>query len=59
MDEKCLHDDSLTTNLAYPYEYLNLDNFQEPLNLTKEDFLSTLKLETPPDEEINRTQEKI
>ena len=59
MDEKCLHDDLLTTNWAYPYEYLNLDNFQKPLNLTKEDLWSTLKQETPPDEAINRTQEKI
>ena len=32
-------------------------NVQEQLNLTKEDLWSTLKQETPPDEEINRTQE--
>ena len=45
--------------LAYSYEFLKLGNFQEPLNLTKEDFWSTLKQTTPPDEEINRTQETI
>ena len=45
--------------LAYPYEYVNFGNFQEPLDLTKEDFWSTLKQTTPPDEEKNRTQEII
>ena len=40
-------------------EPLTLINFQEPLNLTKEDFWSTLKQTTPPDEESNRTQETI
>ena len=45
--------------MAYPYECLTLNNFHQPLNLTKEDFWSTLKQETPPDEEINRTQEII
>ena len=43
--------------MAYPYEYLSHNNFQEPLNLTKEDLWSTLKQTTPPDEEINRKQE--
>ena len=33
-----------------------LSEFQEPLNLTKEGFWSTLKRETP---QINRTQECI
>ena len=45
--------------LAYPYEYLTLTNFQEPLNLTKEDFWSSLKQSYPSDEEINRTLEII
>ena len=45
--------------LTYPYEYVILDHFQEPIYLTKEDFCSTLKQETPPDEEINRTQDII
>ena len=49
--------------LAYPYEYfmqsdsVTHTNFQESLNLTKEDFWSTLKQTTPPEEEINRIQE--
>ena len=38
-----MSDDLFKKKLAYPYEYLNLDNFQEPLNLTKEDYWSTLK----------------
>ena len=46
----------LKKKLAYPYEYLNLSNIQEPLNLAKEGFWSTLKQEISPDEEINRTQ---
>ena len=59
MVENGFTDELFKKNLAYPYEYLNLGNFQEPLNLTKEDFWSTLKQTTPPDEEINRTQEII
>ena len=50
-------DELFKKKLAYPYDYFNLSDFQEPLNLTKEDFRSTLKQETPSDEEINRTQE--
>ena len=59
MDENGLDDELFKKKLAYPYEYLNLSNMQEPLNLTKEDFWSTLIQTTPPDEEINRTQEII
>ena len=59
MDENGLDDELFKKKLAYPYKYLNLSNIQEPLNLTKEDFWSTLKQTTPPDEEINRTQEII
>ena len=51
MHENRLDDESLKKKLAYPYECFLLGNFQEPLNLTKEDFWSTLKQETPPDEE--------
>ena len=59
MDENGFTDELFKKKLAYPYEYLrqsdsvNLGNFQEPLNLTKEDFWSTLKQTTPPDEEID------
>ena len=59
MDSNNFEDETLKKKLAYPYEHFNLNNFQETLNLTKEDFWSTLKQETPPDEEINRTQESI
>ena len=59
MDENGLDDELFKKKLAYGYEYFTLDNIQEPLNLTKEDFWSTLKQTTPPNEEINRTQEII
>ena len=59
MDENGLDDELFKKKLAYPYEYLNLSNIQEPLNLSPEDFWSTLKQTTPSLEEINRTQEII
>ena len=33
-----MSDDLFKKKFAYPYEYLNLDNFDKPLNLTKEDY---------------------
>ena len=54
-----MSDDLFKKKLAYPYEYLNLDNFQEPLNLTKEDYWSTLTQSYPSDDDIKRTQELI
>ena len=54
-----MSDELFKKKLAYPYEYFTHNNFQEPLNLSPEDFWSTLKQTTPPDEEINRTQESI
>ena len=59
MDSNNFGDELFKKKLAYPYEYLTHSNFNEPLNLTKEVFWSTLKQTTPPDEEINRTQEII
>ena len=59
MDENGLDDELFKKKLAYPYEYLNLSNIQEPLNLSPEDFWSILKQTTPSLEEINRTQEII
>ena len=59
MDENGLDDELFMKKLSYFYEYVNLGNFEEPLNLTKEDFWSILKQTTPPDEEISRTQEII
>ena len=56
MDENGFMEELFNKKLAYPYEYLNLDNFQEPLNLKNEDFWSTLKQAYPSDEEIKRTQ---
>ena len=54
-----MSDDLFKKKLAYPYEYLNLDNFQEPLNLTKEDYWSTLTQSYPSDDDIKRTQDLI
>ena len=54
-----MSDDLFKKKLAYPYEYLNLDNFQEPLNLTKEDYWSTLTQSYPSDDDIKRIQELI
>ena len=54
-----MSDELYKKKLAYPYEYFIHNNFQEPLNLSPEDFLSTLKQTAPPDEEIYRTQEII
>ena len=45
--------------MANLYEYFNPNNIWEPLDLTKEDFWSTLKQTTPSLEETNRTQEII
>ena len=59
MDENGFKDKVFKKKLAYPYEYLNLDNFQEPLNLTKEDYWSTLTQSYPSDDDIKRTQELI
>ena len=54
-----MSDDLFKKKLAYPYEYLNLDNFDKPLNLTKEDYWSTLTQSYPSDDDIKRTQELI
>ena len=54
-----MSDDLFKKKLAYPYEYLNLDNFKEPINLTEEDYWSTLTQSYPSDDDIKRTQELI
>ena len=59
MDENGFIDELFKKKLAYPYEYLNLDNFQEPLKLTKEKYWSTLTQSYPSDDDIKRTQELI
>ena len=43
MDENGLDDELFKKKFAYPYEYLNLSNIQEPLNLSPEDFLVNTK----------------
>ena len=59
MDENGFIDKLFKKKLAYPYEYFNLDNFDKPLNLTKEEYWSTLTQSYPSDDEIKRTQELI
>ena len=59
MNNEGLIDDLFKKKLAYPYEKFNLNNFPEPLNLTKEDYWSTLKQSYPCDDVIKRTQELI
>ena len=54
-----LIDDLFKKKLAYPYEKFNLIKFQEPLNLTKEDYWSTLTQSYPCDDDIKRTQQLI
>ena len=62
-EENGFTDELFKKKLVYPYEKFTLIKFQESrsftLNLTKEHFWTTLKQTTPPDEEINRTQEII
>ena len=52
-------DDLLKTKLAYSYEKFNLENMSQPLNLTKEDYWSTLTQSYPKDDDIKRTQDLI
>ena len=59
MDTNGFNDELFKQKLAYPYEKFNLENFDKPLNLTKEDFFSTLNQSYPSDEEISRTKEII
>ena len=59
MDSEGLIDDLFKKKLAYPYEKFNLNNFQEPLNLTKEDYWSTLTQSYRCDDDIKRTQQLI
>ena len=54
-----MSDDLLKKKLAYPCEKFNLNNFQEPLNLTKEDYWSTLTQSYPSDDDIKRTRQLI
>ena len=59
MNSEGLIDDLFKKKLAYPYEKFTLNNFQQPLNLTKEDYWSTLTQSYPCDDDIKRTQQLI
>ena len=54
-----LTDDLFKKKLAYPYEKFDLNNLHEPLNLTKEDYWSTLTQSYPCDDDLKRTQQLI
>ena len=58
MNKNELDDPSFKQKIAYPYEYFNTKNFNEPLNL-KNDFFSTLNQGCPNDCDIERTNEII
>ena len=59
MDSEGLTDSLFKKKLAYPYEKFNLENMSQPLNLTKEDYWSTITQSYPNDDDIKRTQELI
>ena len=59
MNSEGLIDDLFRKKLAYPYGKFNLNNFQESLNLTKQDCWSTLTQSYPCDDDIKRTQHII
>ena len=59
MQNEGLTDDFSKKKLAYPYEKFNLNNLHEPLNLTKEDYWSTLTQSHPCEDDIKRTQQLI
>ena len=64
MDSEGLTDSLFKKKLAYPYEKFKLEtiqhaNLSQPVNLTKEDYWSTLTQSYPSDDDIKRTQELI
>ena len=59
MNSEGLIDDLFQKKLPSPYEKFNLNNFQEPLNLTKGDYWSTLTQSYPCDDDMKRTQQLI
>ena len=69
MQNEGLTDDLFKKKLAYPYEKFNLNNLREAthkatheplnLNLTKEDYWSTLNQSYPCEDDIKRTQQLI
>ena len=59
MNSEGLIDGLFEKKLAFPYEKFNLNKFQEPISLTKEDLWSTLTQSYPCDDDIKRTQHLI
>ena len=64
MNSEGLIDDLFRKKLAYPYAKINLENMsaklpQQPLNLTREDYWSTLTQSYPCDDDNERTQQLI
>ena len=59
MQNEGLTDNLFKRKLAYPYENINVNNLHEPLNLTKEDYLSTLTQSCPCEDDIKRPQQLI
>ena len=64
MDSEGLTDSLFKKKLAYPYEKFNIekisiDSLSQPLNLTKEDYSSTLTQSYTCDDDIKRTQQLI
>ena len=64
MNSEGLIDDLFRKKLAYPYGKINLENMsaklpQQPLNLTREDYWSTLTQSYPCDDDNERTQQLI
>ena len=59
MDSEGLTDDLFKMKLAFPYEKFNLEKMFQPLNLTKEEYWSTLTQSYPCDDDIKRIQQLI
>ena len=53
LDSNIFKDELFKKKLSLLYEYFDLDNFDKHFNLTKEDFWSTLKQETPQMKNLN------
>ena len=59
MDSEGLTDDLFKMKLAFPYEKFNLEKMFQPLNLTKEEYWSTLTQSYPCDDDVKRIQQLI
>ena len=59
MDSSEFSDELLNQKLAYPYEYLNLQNMNQELHLTKQSCWSTLTESFAGDKDIEHTNSTI